>query len=98
MQLYLVQQTLYDHIRLFILGGLSSEYVIIQGNGSQALPDVSCESHEEEDAHLAVCNTTAVIQATDTDIMVIAIYHGVRIPGLEKLWVHTLSPDCETAG
>ena len=47
-----------------ILGGFSSEYIIIQGNGSQGLPDVSCESHEEADtcifAHLEYCvETTA---------------------------------------
>ena len=79
-----------------ILGGLSKESVIIQGHGPQALPDVSCESHEEADtrifAHLAYCAqhygyTHAVIQVTDTDILVMAIYHCIRIPGLEELWV-----------
>ncbi|KAI0207553.1 hypothetical protein LSAT2_007821 [Lamellibrachia satsuma] len=71
-----------------ILGALSSESVIIQGNGSQVLPDLSCESHEEADtrifAHLAYRvqhygYSHAVIQATDTDILVMAIYHSVRI-------------------
>ena len=80
----------------FIIGGLSSESVIIQGNGSQALADLSCEYHEEADthivAHLEYCvqqytYSHAVIQATDTDILVMAIYHSVRIPGLEELWV-----------
>ena len=79
-----------------ILGGISSEYVIIQGNGSQALPDVSCESHEEADIrifeHLAYCvqqygHSHAVVQATDTDIIVMTIYHSVCIPGLQELWV-----------
>ena len=42
--------------------------------------------------HLAYCvqhygYSHAVIQATDTDILVMAIYHSVRIPGLEELWV-----------
>ena len=79
-----------------ILGGLSSEYVIIQGNGSQALPYVLCESHEEADTriftHLAhyvqhYGYSHAVVQATDTDMLVMAFYHSVRIPGLEELWV-----------
>ena len=29
----------------------------------------------------------AVIHAADTDILVMTIYHSVRIPGLEELWV-----------
>ncbi|KAI0215080.1 hypothetical protein LSAT2_032891 [Lamellibrachia satsuma] len=29
----------------------------------------------------------AVTQVTDTDILVMAIYHSVCIPGLEELWV-----------
>ena len=66
-----------------ILGALSSESVIIQGNGSHALQGLSCESHEEADthifAHLAYCvqhygYSHAVIQATDTDILVMAFY------------------------
>ena len=79
-----------------ILGGLSSEYANIQGNGSKALSDLSCESHEEADtrifAHLAYCvhhysYSHAAIQATDTDILVIVIYHIVRISGVEELWL-----------
>ena len=79
-----------------IIGALSSEYVIIQGNGSQALPGLSCQSHEEADtrifAHLVYRvqhygYSHAVIQVTDTDILVMAIYHSVCIPGLEELWV-----------
>ncbi|KAI0230441.1 hypothetical protein LSAT2_019237 [Lamellibrachia satsuma] len=79
-----------------IHGGISSEYVIIQGNGSQALSDVSCESHEEADMrifeHLAYCvqlygHSHAVVQATDPDILVMTINHSVRIPGLEEPWV-----------
>ncbi|KAG1699858.1 hypothetical protein GQR58_005446 [Nymphon striatum] len=40
-------------------------------------------------AHIASCddNTVFVIQATDTDIIVLAMYHFPRLPNVVELWV-----------
>ena len=83
-----------------IFGGFSGESVISQGNGSHALPDLSYESHKEADtrifAHLTHCvqhygYSHAVIQATDTNILLMTIYHSVRIPGKKKVYKVVMS-------
>ncbi|KAG1686688.1 Cleavage stimulation factor subunit 3 [Nymphon striatum] len=52
-----------------------------------------CPNHEEADtrifAHIASCddNNVFVIQATDTDIIFLAMYHFPRLPNVVELWV-----------
>ncbi|KAG1674634.1 hypothetical protein GQR58_015006 [Nymphon striatum] len=55
--------------------------------------ELYCPNHEEADtrifAHIASCddNNVFVIQATDTDIIVLAMYHFPRLPNVVELWV-----------
>ncbi|KAG1663251.1 hypothetical protein GQR58_020488 [Nymphon striatum] len=55
--------------------------------------ELYCPNHEEADtrifAHIASCddNKVFVIQATDTDIIFLAMYHFPRLPNVVKLWV-----------
>ncbi|KAG1679024.1 Zinc finger protein 862 [Nymphon striatum] len=55
--------------------------------------ELYCPNHEEADtrifAHIASCddNDVFVIQATDTDIIVLAMYHFPRLPNVVELWV-----------
>ncbi|KAG1668451.1 hypothetical protein GQR58_017873 [Nymphon striatum] len=55
--------------------------------------ELYCANHEEADtrifAHIASCdaNNVFVIQATDTDIIVLAMYHFLRLPNVVELWV-----------
>ncbi|KAG1666376.1 hypothetical protein GQR58_018912 [Nymphon striatum] len=55
--------------------------------------ELYCPNHEEADtgifAHIASCddNNVFVIQATDTDIIVLAMYHSPRLPNAVELWV-----------
>ncbi|KAG1680227.1 putative RNA polymerase II subunit B1 CTD phosphatase rpap2 [Nymphon striatum] len=55
--------------------------------------ELYCPNHEEADtrifAHIASCddNNVFVIQATDTDIIFLAMYHFPRLPNVVELWV-----------
>ncbi|KAG1650859.1 hypothetical protein GQR58_027673 [Nymphon striatum] len=55
--------------------------------------ELYCPNHEETDtrifAHIASCddNNVFVIQATDTDIIFLAMYHFPRLPNVVELWV-----------
>ncbi|KAG1656970.1 hypothetical protein GQR58_023659 [Nymphon striatum] len=55
--------------------------------------ELYCPNHEEADtrifAHIASCddNKVFVIQATDTDIIFLAMYHFPRLPNVVELWV-----------
>jgi len=82
-----------------IVAGLASDpgkTFLLTAAGSSEIPDLSCTDHEEADtrifAHISYfvnqygCQR-AVIQATDTDIFIMAIYYSVRIPGLRELWM-----------
>ena len=83
-----------------ILGGLFKEAdkaVVITTDGQEVLSELACGDHEEADtrifSHINYCvaqygYTRVVIQATDTDILILAIYYSVRIHGLQELWVH----------
>jgi hypothetical protein len=87
-----------DDLRI-IVGGLlhnPGKTVEISKRECQELTDLSCEKHEEADsrmfAHVAYCVQeygcdTAVIQATDTDVIVLGMYFSVRIQGLKELWI-----------
>ncbi|KAG1650356.1 hypothetical protein GQR58_028097 [Nymphon striatum] len=54
--------------------------------------ELYCPNHEEADttifAHIASCddNNVFVIQATHTDIIVLAMYHFPRLPNVVELW------------
>ncbi|KAG1708468.1 Ribosomal RNA processing protein 36 [Nymphon striatum] len=55
--------------------------------------ELYCPNHEEADtrifAHIASCddNNAFVIQATNTDIIVLAMYHFPQLPNVVELWV-----------
>jgi hypothetical protein len=60
------------------------------------LPNLSYPNQEEADtrifAHIKYCvdilkYTRVVIQATDTDIIIMAVYFIQQIDGLQELWV-----------
>jgi len=82
-----------------IVGGLASDpgkTLLLTAAGSSQIPHLSCTDHEEADtrifARISYCVNQygyqrAVIQATDTDIFIMAIYYSVRIPGLKELWM-----------
>ena len=86
------------NVRL-ILGGIfkeSNKAVTITRTGFVIVPELACEDHEEADtrifAHVAYCvhqygYKYAVVQATDTDIIIIGIYYSAHILGLKELWV-----------
>ncbi|KAG1701647.1 hypothetical protein GQR58_004678 [Nymphon striatum] len=63
--------------------------------------ELYCPNHEEADtrifAHIASCdaNNVLVIQATDTDIIVLAMYHFPRLPNVVELWVYLNDPACD---
>lgn len=80
-------------VNLIICGIMNDpgKTVLISHSGCEVIPELSCRNHEEADtrmfAHLyySVSNhhsTQAVIQTTDTDGVVIAMYYSVRIPNL----------------
>ena len=83
-----------------IVGGVFRDpgrTVAITSTYYQELPDLSCNEHEEADtrmfAHLNYsvrkenC-TTGVICCTDTDVIVLAMYYYVHMPGLKETWIH----------
>lgn len=80
-----------------VLGGMESGPAkMLSHFGVMSTEQLSCEEHEEADtrifAHLAYsveeqgCRR-AVISATDTDIVMLSIYHGPKIDGLIELWI-----------
>ena len=79
-----------------VIGGMLKESMIVQSDGAETCAELKCVQHEEADtrifAHLSYCVRQygyeyAVIQATDTDILVMAVYYSARIPRLKELWV-----------
>jgi len=81
-----------------IVGSLASDLgktLLLTAAASSEIPDVSCTDHEEAGtrilAHISCVNQhgyqRAVIQATNTDIFIMAIYYSVCIPGLKELWM-----------
>ena len=91
-------QSLPQGFRL-ILGGMikeSGKSVLLTSTAVVDILELSCASHEEADTRI-FCHLQyavrhhgyqrAVIQAADTDIILMALYHTVRIVGLQELWV-----------
>jgi len=85
-----------------ILGGMLKDpgkAVLLTTTETAVVPELSCSSHEEADTRI-FCHLlyavqhcgyqSAVIQATDSDIVLMAIYHVVRITGLQELWIQKL--------
>lgn len=73
------------------------------GETALEIPELSCTDYEEADtrlfAHVAFCAenygcSQAVIQATDTDVIVMGIYHSQHIPGLNELWIQKTNVLC----
>ena len=83
---------------IVIIGGCfesRSKAVAVRNGNIVDIDSLSCEEHEEADtrimAHLAyIANTLgykrAVISCTDTDIILLAMYHFCLLP-LEELWI-----------
>ena len=80
-----------------ILGGMTrGPAMMLTNHGTSELDCLGCDEHEEADtrifAHIAYsakeqgCKRV-VIQATDTDILMMGIYHVSRVQGLEELWM-----------
>ena len=89
-------------ITLFLGGMLldARRTVAVTSCNVKDVPELSCRIHEEADTrffgHLYYVAETfdchqAVLLATDTDIVVIALYYTVRVPGLQELWIHKLN-------
>ena len=91
-------ETLIPENVIVILGGsfeTRSKSVAVRNGTCVEIQALSCEQHEEADtrimAHLAYCADTlgykrAVIACTDTDIIMLAMYHFCFLP-LEQLWI-----------
>ena len=85
-----------------ILGGMlknPGRAVLLTSNGVIDVPELSCTNHEEADTRI-FCHLVyavqhrgyqrVVIRATDSDIILMAIYHTVRITDLQELWIQKL--------
>lgn len=70
--------------------------VIITCNGVSLVSSLACPQHEEADTRIFAhatysvseqgC-TRVVIRASDTDIIIMGIYHCTRIPDLKEMWI-----------
>ena len=80
-----------------ILGGMKSGPAkLLSAVGVRDLEPLECKKHEDADtrifAHIAFSAQVqsckrAVIYATDTDILILGIYHSTMIQGLTELWM-----------
>lgn len=81
-----------------ILGGMMENkgHTLSITSASSSVLDLPCEEHEEADtriiAHLAYCveyldHHRAVVHATDTDIIMLCIYHFCCLNTLQELWI-----------
>ena len=86
-------------ITLFLGGMLldAGRTVAVTSCNVKDVPELSCRIYEEADTrvfcHLYYVAETfechrAVLLATDTDIVVTALYYTVRVPGLQELLIH----------
>ena len=89
-------------ITLFLGGMLldAGRTVAVTSYNVEDVPELSCRIHEEADTrafcHLYYVAETldcqrAVLQPTDTDIVVMALYYTVRVPGLQEMWIHKMN-------
>jgi len=73
--------------------GISPDAIRVTKNGATAIRELHCPSHEEADtrifAHIANCpdESVVIIQATDTDIILLSLYHFPRLMNIKQLWV-----------
>lgn len=87
---------------MMILGGLfrdPGKTVQLTTTEATQLDEISCQIHEEADtrmfAHIAYSvqhmgYKRIVVQATDTDVVIMCIYYSTCIPDLEELWVQKM--------
>jgi len=72
--------------------GISSHAVRVTKEGTTIMNELHCPNHEEADtrlfAHIANCRdgSKVVIQATDTDIILLSLYHYPRLSNIRQLW------------
>lgn len=82
-----------------VLGGMlrdPGKTVLVSTTETTVVPELCCSSHEEADTRI-FCHLLyavqkfgcqkAVIQATDSDVILMGVYHAVRITGLQELWI-----------
>ena len=84
-----------------ILGGLRRKMsVLITNKGVEQIPSLSSCDHEEADTRIFahVCHSVnahkcsrMVIDANDTDIIMMALYYSNTIAGLRELWVKKMA-------
>ena len=84
---------------VFILGGMMQnpgETMILTNRKQNYTTDLACENHEEADtrlfAHLFYCSKEyghkrAVIQATDTDVIMLSMYHFALLETVSEIWI-----------
>ena len=70
----------------------NAEVVCITKTGTSRIGELCCPLHEEADtrifAHIAVSNQPRVIiQATDTDIIMLSMYYLPRFDHIEEMWI-----------
>ena len=81
-----------------VVGGMfedAGKTVELKNSGTTEIRELACTDHEEADtrlmAHLAYCSENgferAIVQATDTDICVLCLYHGHSLEGVTEVWV-----------
>jgi hypothetical protein len=80
-----------DGISLIV--GVDTKGICVTNRGVTVLEDICCNNHEEADtrifAHIASRSesNSFVIHATDTDIILLAMYHFPRLRHVTELWV-----------
>lgn len=83
--------TLPDGFHLVL--GVTSDSIRITQNGVTVIQNLHCATHEEADtrifAHIASCpnESCVIIHATDTDIVLLSLYHFPRLQNIKQLWV-----------
>ena len=85
------KSTVPDGITIVI--AVDAQAVQVSSYGVSILQELYCPTHEEADtrifAHMAKFpeGSRVVVQATDTDILMLCLYHYPRLENIEQLWV-----------
>ena len=88
------KSTVPDGITIVI--AVDAQTVQVSSYGVSILEELYCPTHEEADtrifAHMAKFpeGCRVVVQATDTDILMLCLYHYPRLENIEQLWVEKL--------
>ena len=78
---------------LAVVLGVDPQAIRVTNTKIKAVKNLYCPNHEEADtrifSHIASCpeNSVVVIQATDTDIVLLSMYYFPRLSNLFEIWV-----------